>query len=85
MPARRNKTARRNERRLAVCLFHKDKSGAVIVLPVHPFGPHGGGANPKPLLTVKGAVDHHGLQSFRMLGNADELILISFEVTIFPG
>jgi hypothetical protein len=57
----------------------------MIAVPVHGLGPHGCGTDPKPAFAVKGAIDYHRLQCFRVAGKSDQFVFVAFKVTIFSG
>ena len=70
---------------IIVLLTYRLESGAVVAVLIHNLIPHGSRANPKTLLPIECAVDHHSLQGFRMGCGADDFVQIAFEMTVFAG
>lgn len=61
------------------------KSGTMIIFLIQMFRPHVGRTDPVAAFAVKGFVDYHRLQRFRMLGNGDEFVFHTFKVAVSAG
>ena len=49
------------------------------------FIPHCGRAHPKSAVTVKCFINHHWLQRFAVLCNADDFVFVTLKMSVFAG